>query len=82
VLIKRPSQAASWARHFPTLEYAHQHLLTPDAAVIPAGGSVMGYLAGGDTLKGMLFGDRIEISSDPSTISRRCAASYARRRAA
>ena len=45
---------------FPTLEHAHQHLLTPDAAVIPAGGSVMGYLAGGDTLKGMLFADRIE----------------------
>ena len=45
---------------FPTLEHAHQHLLTPDAAVIPAVGSVMGYLAGGDTLKGMLFADRIE----------------------
>ncbi|HXJ02133.1 MAG TPA: tetratricopeptide repeat protein [Micropepsaceae bacterium] len=42
-----------------TLEHAHQHLLTPDAAVIPAVGSVMGYLAGGDTLKGMLFVDRI-----------------------
>ena len=45
---------------FPTLEHAHQHLLTPDAAVIPAVGSVMGYLAGGDTLKGLLFVDRIE----------------------
>src|SRR6266550_5100348 len=45
---------------FPTLEHAHQHLLTPDAAVIPAVGSVMGYLAGGDSLKGMLFADRIE----------------------
>ena len=45
---------------FPTLEHAHQHLLTPDATVIPAVGSVMGYLAGGDTLKGLLFADRIE----------------------
>src|SRR6266566_5693888 len=45
---------------FPTLEHAHQHLLTPDAAVIPAAGSVMGYLAGGDALKAMLFADRIE----------------------
>jgi type II protein arginine methyltransferase len=45
---------------FPTLEHAHQHLLTPDAAVIPAAGSVRGYLAGGDTLKGLLFADRIE----------------------
>ena len=45
---------------FPTLEHAHQHLLTPDAAVIPAIGSVMGYLVGGDTLQGLLFADRIE----------------------
>ena len=43
----------------PTLEHAHQNLLTPDAAVIPAAGSIMGYLAGGDTLKGMLFVDSI-----------------------
>ncbi len=42
-----------------TLEHAHRHLLTPGATIIPAGGSVMGYLAGGDTLKGMLFVDRI-----------------------
>jgi hypothetical protein len=42
-----------------TLEHAHQHLLTPEATIIPAIGSVMGYLAGGDTLKGMLFVDRI-----------------------
>ena len=44
----------------PTLEHAHRHLLTPDAAVIPASGSVMGYLLGGDTLKGLLFADSIE----------------------
>ncbi|HEY4265433.1 MAG TPA: tetratricopeptide repeat protein [Micropepsaceae bacterium] len=42
-----------------TLEHAHQHLLTPDATVIPASGSIMGYLAGGDILKGMLFVDTI-----------------------
>jgi type II protein arginine methyltransferase len=43
----------------PTLEHAHEHLLTPDATVIPAFGTVVGYLAGGDTLKGMLFVDKI-----------------------
>jgi type II protein arginine methyltransferase len=44
----------------PTLEHAHEHLLMPDATIIPAAGAVMGYLAGGDTLKGMLFVDRID----------------------
>jgi type II protein arginine methyltransferase len=44
----------------PTLEHAHEHLLTQDAAIIPSAGMVMGYLAGGDTLKGMLFVDKIE----------------------
>jgi hypothetical protein len=42
-----------------TLEHAHQHLLTPGATIVPASGSIMGYLAGGDTLKGMLFVDAI-----------------------
>src|SRR6202030_557159 len=44
----------------PTVEHAHEHLLMPNAVVIPAVASVMGYLAGGDTLKGMLFVDRID----------------------
>jgi predicted nicotinamide N-methyase len=44
----------------PTLEHAHQHLLTEDAVVVPAGGSVVGYLAGGDTLKDLMFVDSIE----------------------
>ncbi len=44
----------------PTLEHAHEHLLMPDATIIPAAGAVMGYLAGGETLKGMLFVDKIE----------------------
>jgi len=43
----------------PTVEHAHEHLLTPDATVIPASASVMGYLAGGPTLQGALFVDRI-----------------------
>ena len=43
----------------PTLEHAHEHLLTPDAAVIPSAGAVIGYLAGGDTLRGMLFVEQI-----------------------
>ena len=44
----------------PTLEHAHEHLLMQDATVIPAAGAVMGYLVGGDTLKTMLFVDKIE----------------------
>lgn len=43
----------------PTVEHAHEQLLTPDATVIPASASVMGYLAGGPTLEGMLFVHRI-----------------------
>ncbi len=43
----------------PTVEHAHDYLLTPDAAIIPAAASVMGYLAGGPALQGMLFADRI-----------------------
>jgi type II protein arginine methyltransferase len=44
----------------PTVEHAHEHLLKPHAAIIPSSASVMGYLAGGDTLRGMLFVDRID----------------------
>ena len=43
----------------PTLEHAHEHLLTPGATIIPAAASVMGYLAGGPQLEGMFFVDRI-----------------------
>lgn len=43
----------------PTMEHAHQHLLTPNATIIPATASVMGYLAGGPALQGMLFVGRI-----------------------
>jgi hypothetical protein len=43
----------------PTLEHAHEHLLTPDATVIPAAASAMGYLCGGDTLKGFIFVERV-----------------------
>jgi type II protein arginine methyltransferase len=43
----------------PTVEHAHEHLLTTDAAVIPAAACVMGYLAGGPALQGMLFVDKI-----------------------
>ena len=42
----------------PTLEHAHEHLLLPGAAVIPAAASAMGYLAGGDMLRQKLFVDR------------------------
>jgi hypothetical protein len=44
----------------PTLEHAHQHLLTQDAVVVPSAGAVWGHLAGGDTLKNMLFVDNVE----------------------
>jgi len=44
---------------FQTLEHAHANLLTPDAVVIPQAASVMGYLAGGARLSGLLFVDRV-----------------------
>src|SRR5258707_14674254 len=43
----------------PTVEHAHEHLLTSDAAIIPAAACVMGYLAGGPALQGILFVGRI-----------------------
>jgi type II protein arginine methyltransferase len=43
----------------PTVEHAHEYLLTENATVIPQAASVMGYLAGGPKLHGMLFVDRI-----------------------
>ncbi|HEY4265873.1 MAG TPA: tetratricopeptide repeat protein [Micropepsaceae bacterium] len=43
----------------PAIEHAHEYLLVPDAAIIPAAASIMGYLAGGETLQGMLFAGRI-----------------------
>jgi hypothetical protein len=43
----------------PTLEHAHEYLLTEDATIIPASASVMGYLAGGPRLHDMLFVDNI-----------------------
>jgi len=39
----------------PTIEHAHEYLLTHDATIIPATASIMGYLAGGPILQGMLF---------------------------
>ncbi len=41
------------------LEHARANLLTPDAVVIPQSASVMGYLAGGARLSGLLFVDRV-----------------------
>jgi type II protein arginine methyltransferase len=43
----------------PTVEHAHEHLLTPNAAIIPAAACIMGYLAGGPALQGMLFVGKI-----------------------
>ncbi len=43
----------------PTVEHAHEYLLTENATIIPQAASVMGYLAGGPKLHGMLFVDRI-----------------------
>ncbi len=39
----------------PTVEHAHQHLLTRNAVVIPAAASAMGYLIGGPVIESMLF---------------------------
>jgi len=43
----------------PVVEHAHEYLLTADATIIPAAASVMGYLAGGPLLEGMLFAGKI-----------------------
>ena len=43
----------------PTLEHAHANLLIPGATVIPAAASAMGYLAGGQMLRGMLYAEQI-----------------------
>ena len=42
-----------------TVEHAHEYLLTENATIIPQAASVMGYLAGGPKLHGMLFVDKI-----------------------
>ena len=42
-----------------TLEHAHANLLAPDAVVVPRTASVMGYLAGGGRLNGLLFAGRV-----------------------
>jgi Tetratricopeptide repeat/Ribosomal protein L11 methyltransferase (PrmA) len=39
----------------PTLEDAHERLMAPGAQIVPAAAAALGYLAGGDTLIGMLF---------------------------
>ena len=43
----------------PTIEHAHEYLLTPNAVVIPRAGSAMGYLVGGEHLKDFLFVDKV-----------------------
>ncbi len=43
----------------PTVEHAHEFLLTPDATIIPVAASVMGYLVGGPLLEGMLFAGKV-----------------------
>jgi type II protein arginine methyltransferase len=43
----------------PAVEHAHAQLLVPGATVIPAAASAMGYLAGGELLRGMLFVERV-----------------------
>jgi Tfp pilus assembly protein PilF len=39
----------------PTVEHAHQNLLTRDALVIPAAASALGYLIGGSVIENLLF---------------------------
>jgi type II protein arginine methyltransferase len=43
----------------PTIEDAHERLIEPGAAIIPASACAMGYLVGGETLKGLLFVGRV-----------------------
>jgi type II protein arginine methyltransferase len=39
----------------PTLEHAREHLLTPDAVVIPRRADARGYLVGGETIEGQAY---------------------------
>jgi hypothetical protein len=39
----------------PTVEHAHEYLLTENATIIPRAGSIIGYLAGGPKLEDQLF---------------------------
>src|SRR5262249_12423273 len=43
----------------PLIEHAQENLLSEDAVVIPSAASAMGYVAGGEALKGLLFVDNI-----------------------
>jgi type II protein arginine methyltransferase len=43
----------------PTVEHAHAKLLSPAATVIPAAASAMGYVAGGEDMRGMLYAENI-----------------------
>jgi type II protein arginine methyltransferase len=43
----------------PTVEHAHANLLQPGATVIPAAASALGYLVGGQMLRGMLYAEKI-----------------------
>ena len=43
----------------PTVEHAHANLLIPGATVIPATASALGYVAGGQMLRGMLYAESI-----------------------
>jgi type III protein arginine methyltransferase len=43
----------------PTIEHAHANLLLPAATVIPAAASAMGYLAGGQMLRGLIYAEKI-----------------------
>jgi type II protein arginine methyltransferase len=43
-----------------TIEHAHEHLLAPNAAILPASASAFGFLIGGELLHDMLFVGRIK----------------------
>jgi len=43
-----------------TIEHAHEHLLAPNATVLPASASAFGFLIGGELLHDMLFVGRIK----------------------
>ena len=53
----------------PTVEHAHEHLLTPDAVIIPQRAAARGFLIGGATIEGHAFASRYAAGFDLSAFN-------------
>jgi type II protein arginine methyltransferase len=53
----------------PTVEHAHEHLLTPDAQIIPQRAAARGFLIGGQTIEGHAYASRYAAGFDLSAFN-------------